>query len=259
MSAGQFGCVHNTFGAWGRFPGRLFATSGIAGKVWGNKVSKDVRGTVYEESLLITWIQSCGLIAPLAPEYDAYAVPIVKALADGGVPVIHIPWRGGEGRKIIETCANRCSDVLIITSDVNNPEDHIVAQSAGAKVLVNAQRGEAFRHSVTKAGLVLLPNVETAKQANDALCSSSWLSIDLKKGVDVEAMARSVPNASIVVMGGIDASYAGDYFKLDNILAVELFSLIAPIVIVEKNWREIRIAAERTRLKVEQFRLKEIA
>ena len=194
-------------------------------------------------------------VVPVVVLHDvAHAVPVARALAEGGVPVVELTLRTPQALACIEAIATHVPEVLIGAGTVVTPQHAHDARSAGAQFLVSPGTTERLAAAMRETGLPHLPGAATVSEVLRLL----ELGYDELKFFPAEqsggaAFLRSlhapVPQARFCPTGGITAATAASYLSLPNVGCVGGSWLTPADAVAAGDWARITgLAAETTYL-----------
>jgi len=152
------------------------------------------------------------------------AVPLARALADGGLPVAEITFRTGNAAEALRRIATECPDVLVGAGTVLDPDQAAWARSAGASFMVSPGMNPRVVDYCTSHGIPVIPGVCTPTEIEAA----RERGLHVLKFFPAEAMggqaflkAVSAPyrDVKFIPTGGISASNLEGYLSLKNVLA----------------------------------------
>lgn len=169
------------------------------------------------------------------------ALPLADALIKGGIRVLEITLRTDCALDAIALIARERPEAIVGAGTVLSPKQAEQAARAGAKFAVSPGLTETLAR---QDAITLLPGVATGSEVMQAL---EWGYGFLKffpavpaGGVGaLKGIGAPIPQAKFCPTGGIDATNAPDFLKLDNVLCVG-GSWVAPLNLMkEGNWAEI--------------------
>ncbi|HZP65786.1 MAG TPA: bifunctional 4-hydroxy-2-oxoglutarate aldolase/2-dehydro-3-deoxy-phosphogluconate aldolase [Rudaea sp.] len=155
----------------------------------------------------------------------ADAVPLARALVDGGVRVIEITLRTPAALDAIGEIARNVEAAVPGAGTVLNADDLHAAERAGAKFVVSPGATPELLDAMEKTTLPYLPGSASASEA-------MWLyarGYRLQKFFPAEpaggtgylrAVAGPLPGIGFCPTGGIGEANAREYLKLPNVLCV---------------------------------------
>jgi len=152
------------------------------------------------------------------------AIPLAKALCDGGLPCAEITFRTAEAAAAIRAITKEFPDMLVGAGTVLSPQQADEAISAGAKFMVAPGfNPETVKHCQAK-GVPMLPGVCTPSEIEMGLS----LGVEILKFFPAEAAggvnmlkALSAPYGKVkfVPTGGLTASNLPNYLAIKSVLA----------------------------------------
>lgn len=169
-------------------------------------------------------IHQIGILPVIALDDAAQAVPLAKALAEGGIPAAEVTFRTAAGEEAIRRIAQEVPEVLVGAGTVLTCEQVDRAVNAGAKFIVSpGTNPKVVRHCMEK-GVQPVPGVVTPTEIETAL----ELGLEVLKFFPAEpsgglgmikALAAPYTQIKFIPTGGISAANVGEYLKYPKILA----------------------------------------
>lgn len=196
-------------------------------------------------------------VLPVAVIDDAEkSVPLVDALARGGITAIEVTFRTDAAADAIRRIRAERSDILVGAGTVLNSEQVQSAANAGAQFLVAPGLNPDTVRASAEVGLPFIPGVLTPSEVERAIS----LGLERVKFFPAEAgggvamlKAMSSPYRSMKFMptGGINAKNLLDYLSLDCVFACGLSSVCERSLIndgafddIERRAKQITSALE---------------
>lgn len=196
-------------------------------------------------------------VLPVAVIDDAgKAVPLVDALARGGITAIEVTFRTDAAAEAIRRIRSERPDILVGAGTVLNSEQVQSAANAGAQFLVAPGLNPDTVRASAEVGLPFIPGVLTPSEVERAIS----LGLERAKFFPAEAgggvamlKAMSSPYRSMKFMptGGINAKNLLDYLSLDCVFACGLSSVCERSLIndgafddIERRAKQITSALE---------------
>lgn len=173
---------------------------------------------------LLQDLSAIGLVPVIKLDHPDNAVPLIRALADGGIPCAEITFRSDAAEESIRRVARECPDVLVGAGTVLTTEQADRAWAAGAKFIVSPGLNPKVVAHCLERGMPILPGVSTASEVEQAL----ELGLEVVKFFPAEQSggvnflkAISAPYGKVQFMptGGITAKNVNDYLSFDKIIA----------------------------------------
>ena len=141
------------------------------------------------------------------------AVPLARALLEGGVDVIEVTLRTAAALDAIRVLRAEAPQLVIGAGTVLTPRDTDAAVSAGAQFLVSPGSVPGMRQAFLDSGLPALPGAATISEAM-ALSDAGFDCLKLFPAAQigglgfVQALASVLPRLLVCPTGGLDPSAA---------------------------------------------------
>ncbi|MGZ4468727.1 MAG: bifunctional 4-hydroxy-2-oxoglutarate aldolase/2-dehydro-3-deoxy-phosphogluconate aldolase [Nocardioidaceae bacterium] len=194
-------------------------------------------------------------VVPVVVLHDvAHAVPVARALVDGGLPVIELTLRTPVALDALERIATEVPEILVGAGTVVGPDQAKQAQSAGAQFLVSPGATDPLLDAMHETGLPFLPGVGTVSEVlrllERGLTELKFFPASASGGAEfLKALASPVPQARFCPTGGITASTAPSYLSLPNVGCVGGSWITPADALASGDWEKVRsLAAEATYL-----------
>ncbi len=187
-------------------------------------------------------------IAPVIPVvvvHDAGdAVPIAKALVDGGLPIIELTLRTPAALAAIERIANEVPEIIVGAGTIVETGQPKHALAAGAKFLVSPGSTPTLRAAMRDTGLPHLPGVATVSEVlallEDGYTDMKFFPAEAAGGAAyLRAIHSPVPAARFCPTGGITPTNAAEYLKLPNVGCVGGSWLTPADAVERRDWAHI--------------------
>jgi 2-dehydro-3-deoxyphosphogluconate aldolase/(4S)-4-hydroxy-2-oxoglutarate aldolase len=191
-----------------------------------------------------------SVIPVLTIERQEDAVPLARALFDGGLRLIEVTLRTPAAPAAIEAIARELPDIAVGAGTVQRPADVVEACAAGARFLVSPGMTAELAAAALSTEIPYLPGVATPSEVMAARdIGISFLKLFPAEAVGGLALLRAfAPVFSGVVFcptGGIDEHSAGEYLALPNVPIVGGSWMAPREAIVARDWARIRRLAQR--------------
>jgi 2-dehydro-3-deoxyphosphogluconate aldolase/(4S)-4-hydroxy-2-oxoglutarate aldolase len=150
------------------------------------------------------------------------AVPLARALVDGGVRVLEVTLRTPVALEAIRRIAAEVAGAVVGAGTVRTPADAEAAAAAGARFAVSPGFASAVAGACRDQGLPLLPGVATASEAMAAQLEGydflKFFPASQAGGVPMlKALAGPFPDLAFCPTGGITRETAPQYLALPNV------------------------------------------
>lgn len=191
-----------------------------------------------------------GIIPVVVIDKVEDALPLAKALRDGGIMAAEVTFRTDAAPEAIKLMSENFPDMLIGAGTVLTTEQADKAKENGAKFIVSpGLNPEVVQHCI-KIGVEVVPGISTASDIEKAMS----LGLKTVKFFPAEAAggipmlkSLSAPYKSIKFMptGGLSEKNFNDYLALDCVLCAGASFIASSKLVKEGNFAEItRIAKE---------------
>ncbi|MEJ0078708.1 MAG: bifunctional 4-hydroxy-2-oxoglutarate aldolase/2-dehydro-3-deoxy-phosphogluconate aldolase [Alphaproteobacteria bacterium] len=170
-------------------------------------------------------VSKTPVIPVLTIEHVTDAVPLARALAAGGLPVIEVTLRTKTALDAIKAIAGEVPDCIVGVGTVTRVPDIAAAISAGAKYLVSPGTPPELASALADATVPVLPGCATVSEAM-ALSSRGFKVLkffpaEASGGIAwLKSVAAPLPDLRFCPTGGIDGKNIAAYLGCPNVLAV---------------------------------------
>ncbi|MGE3288486.1 MAG: bifunctional 4-hydroxy-2-oxoglutarate aldolase/2-dehydro-3-deoxy-phosphogluconate aldolase [Pseudonocardia sp.] len=174
-------------------------------------------------SLVDTALLDAAPVIPVVVLHDVEtAVPLARALVDGGLPAIEVTLRTREALPAVERIAAEVPDALIGVGTVLSPRDVGRSVRAGARFLVSPGATPVLLDAMTDSGLPFLPGVATISEMmavhERGLTGMKFFPAEAAGGTAfLSAVAGPLPQLRFCPTGGITPASAPGYLTLPNV------------------------------------------
>lgn len=192
-------------------------------------------------------------MAPVIPvlviDDVAHALPLARALVEGGLPVLEVTLRTPAALAAIGEMAT-VEGGIVGAGTLLTPQDVQAAKNAGARFGVSPGATDRLLDACEDADLPLLPGAATASEAMALLergyAMQKFFPAEANGGAKaLKAIGAPIPQVRFCPTGGVSLGNAADYLGLSNVLCVG-GSWVAPKDMMEAgDWAGITaLAAE---------------
>jgi 2-dehydro-3-deoxyphosphogluconate aldolase/(4S)-4-hydroxy-2-oxoglutarate aldolase len=191
-----------------------------------------------------------SVIPVLTIDRERDAVPLARALFEGGLPVIEVTLRTPAAPAGIAAIARDLPHVVVGAGTLLRAADVGRAVQAGARFLVSPGLTPELAASALATELPYLPGVATPSEIMTAralgICVMKLFPAEALGGAAfLKALAPVFPGVAFCPTGGIDEQSAGDYLALPNVPMVGGSWMAPREAIVAGDWKRVRRLAER--------------
>jgi 2-dehydro-3-deoxyphosphogluconate aldolase / (4S)-4-hydroxy-2-oxoglutarate aldolase len=184
-------------------------------------------------------------VIPVVVVKDAAdAVPIARALVDGGLPIIELTLRTPAAMDAIERIAAEVPDILVGAGTIVDTDQPKRAAAAGAQFLVSPGSTPRLRAAMRDSGLPHLPGVATVSEMlallEDGYTEMKFFPAEAAGGATyLRAIHSPVPAARFCPTGGITPANMASYLALPNVGCVGGSWLTPAEAISRRDWTTI--------------------
>lgn len=196
-------------------------------------------------------LASHGPVIPVVViERVEHALPMARALFEGGVRVVEVTLRTPAALAAIAAIAASLPDVIVGAGTVRSAADACAALAAGARFAVSPGFSPRLGSACREIGLALLPGVATASEvmlaAEEGFRFLKFFPAASAGGAAMlKAWASVFADVTFCPTGGITAASAADYLALANVRVVGGSWLTPPDALAAADWPRIeRLARE---------------
>jgi len=191
-----------------------------------------------------------SVIPVLTIDRERDAVPLARALWEGGLGVIEVTLRTPAAAAAIGAIARELPQVVVGAGTLQRAADVAAAVHAGARFLVSPGTTPELAASALATELPYLPGVATPSEIMAAralgLCLMKLFPAEALGGAAfLKALAPVFPGVAFCPTGGIDERSAAGYLALPNVAMVGGSWMAPKDAIAAGDWVRVRRLAER--------------
>ncbi|WP_299234913.1 bifunctional 4-hydroxy-2-oxoglutarate aldolase/2-dehydro-3-deoxy-phosphogluconate aldolase [uncultured Halomonas sp.] len=185
------------------------------------------------------------VIPVLAIERIEDAVPLARALFEGGLSVLEVTLRTDCALEAIRRIKEALPQASIGVGTVLTPAQYRQAEEVGADFIVTPGTTEAlYRHGV-ESPVPMLPGVASVSELMTGWQFGyrrfKFFPAEASGGVNaLKAFAGPLPEARFCPTGGINLDNAADYLALPNVMCVGGSWLTPKSLVEAEDWNGIR-------------------
>ena len=189
-------------------------------------------------------LYSIGLIPVIKIDNAEDAVPLAKALIDGGLPAAEITFRTSCAAEAIKKITEAYPEMLVGAGTVLTTEQVDAAIAAGSKFLVSPGLNPKVTAYALSKGIPMLPGCSNPSDIEAALelglKTVKFFPAEAAGGLPMlKAMAAPYGQLTFMPTGGINADNLLSYLKFNKIIACGGSFMVKDELIKEKKWDEI--------------------
>lgn len=188
------------------------------------------------------------LVPVIAIQEPDQALPLCRALVEGGIRVLEITLRTPHGVKAIETVRRALPEAWVGAGTVTSIAQYRAVESAGAQFVITPGVTDAILNFGLTSESPLLPGISTVSELMMGYAMGyrefKFFPAEVAGGIPaLKAFAGPFPDVAFCPTGGINRSTARDYLALRQVVAVGGSWLTPSDIIAAGDWPEItRIA-----------------
>ncbi|MCI8376350.1 MAG: bifunctional 4-hydroxy-2-oxoglutarate aldolase/2-dehydro-3-deoxy-phosphogluconate aldolase [Lachnospiraceae bacterium] len=189
-----------------------------------------------------------GVIPVIAIDDSRHAVPLAKAFARAGLPVMEITFRTEAAEESIRRIAQEAPEVILGAGTILQVEQAQRAIEAGAQFLVTPGLNPKVVSYSQEHQVDVVPGVSTPTEVEQAiglgLNTLKFFPAEVSGGAAaVKALGGPYREISFIPTGGIDERRISEYSRLGNVLACGASYLADRRLIAEERFDEIEARA----------------
>lgn len=212
-------------------------------------------GSAVVSDAVVSVLDAVPVMPVVVIERVADAVPLARALVDGGLPAIELTLRTPAAMEAIAAIAAEVPEILLGAGTITTPADAEAAVAAGARFLVSPGTTPTLITAMLGTGVPFLPGTATVSEVLQVLeagvTEMKFFPAEASGGAAyLKAVAGPVPQARFCPTGGVSLASAPGYLALPNVGCVG-GSWITPADAVDAgDWARItELAAEAAALR----------
>jgi 2-dehydro-3-deoxyphosphogluconate aldolase / (4S)-4-hydroxy-2-oxoglutarate aldolase len=187
-------------------------------------------------------------ISPIVPvialESVDDALPLAKALLEGGIAIMEITLRTQAGLKSIEAIAKAMPQMNVGAGTVLNADDFKKAVEHGAQFVFSPGISEELMQTSRELGVALIPGVATASEVmlakNNGFGHCKLFPATVAGGVEaLKAFSGPFSSMRFCPTGGVNPDNVKAFLALDNVLCAGGSWIVPKQAIKEKDFKAI--------------------
>jgi len=174
---------------------------------------------------LLEIMRASPVIPVIAIDDPQQAVPLARALVDGGIRVLEITLRTEHGLGAIRAIAEQVPQAIVGVGTLTQPQEFRAARDAGAVFGVSPGLTATLIEAARSSGLPLLPGVMTPSEVMTAR-EAGFSQLKLFPAVPaggigmLNAIAGPLPDVRFCPTGGISLESAPSFLACPNVECV---------------------------------------
>ncbi|HYE82323.1 MAG TPA: bifunctional 4-hydroxy-2-oxoglutarate aldolase/2-dehydro-3-deoxy-phosphogluconate aldolase [Clostridia bacterium] len=189
-------------------------------------------------------ISGIGIIPVIKIEEISDAVPLAKALINGGIPIAEITFRAAGAEKAIRAIKEACPEMTVGAGTVLNVDQVKAAVEAGVQFVVSPGFSPKTVDYCNQIGVPVIPGCATASEIGQAIESGleavKFFPAEQSGGLDkIKALAGPFGNLQFIPTGGIDLKNLAAYLSFGKVMACGGSFMAKEDFIKNKEWDKI--------------------
>lgn len=195
------------------------------------------------------WLQPYRAMAVLTLDDPATAVPVARALHEGGLRIVEVLRRTSAALECVRAMRAEVPGLAVGVGTVTTPADIDAGLAAGASFLVTPGLTPALLAAARGLPVPFLPGIATASELMQALEADigtcKLFPASVLGTAQLAALAGPFPQARFCATGGISADNAAAFLAQPNVATVGLSWLAPADAIAARDYARIRALAAR--------------
>ena len=172
------------------------------------------------------------------------AIPLAKALVDGGMDVLEITLRTEVAIDAIRSIKNAIPDAIVGSGTVINKETYQASKDLAVDFMVSPGMTNTLLNQAVDDGINILPGAATPSEAMTLLeagfTCQKFFPAEAAGGCQMlKSIAAPLPQITFCPTGGVSMSNVTDYLALPNVVCVGGSWMLDQELIRLKKWHEI--------------------
>lgn len=193
---------------------------------------------------MIERLSLAGLVPVIKVEDAADAVPLCKALSDGGLPVAEITFRSDAAEEAIRRVHQELPNVILGAGTVLTPGQVDKAMAAGATYIVSPGLNPTVVAHCQKVGIPIVPGCANPSDIEVALSlgltTVKFFPAEALGGLNlIKAMSAPYGNVKFLPTGGVSEKNLNEYLSFGKVVACGGSWMVPADAVEAKDWKRI--------------------
>jgi 2-dehydro-3-deoxyphosphogluconate aldolase/(4S)-4-hydroxy-2-oxoglutarate aldolase len=199
-------------------------------------------------------LQQARVIPVVVIEKIENAVPLAKALFNGGLNVLEITLRTPVAAQAIINIKKAMPSCIIGSGTVIDLKTLQTSIDADVDFMVSPGTTDELLQAITKTSIPLLPGASTPSEVMNLMkhgfTAMKFFPAEASGGIEMlKSIGGPLPQVTFCPTGGINLTKASNYLSLKNVGCVGGTWMLDKQLIIDKNWNEItRLAKQASEL-----------
>lgn len=190
------------------------------------------------------------IVAVLVVEDVAVAVPLARALVEGGIGLIEVTLRSAVALDAIAAIVRGVPEAVVGAGTLTAPGQFAEAEERGCRFLVSPGATPALCEAAAQSAVPWLPGAATVSEMlalrERGYLIQKFFPAEASGGVAcLKSLASPLPDLRFCPTGGIGEHNAQDYLAVPNVLCVGGSWMAPPALVRSGDWGAITALATR--------------
>lgn len=186
-----------------------------------------------------------GIVPVIAINDAADAVPLAKALCEGGLPCAEVTFRTAAAEEAIRNMTQACPDMLVGAGTVLTNEQVDRAVAAGAKFIVSPGLNPTTVKHCQEIGIPVCPGTSNPSDIEVALSlglkTVKFFPAEAAGGLKyIKSIAAPYVDVTFMPTGGVNEKNLLDYLSFKKIICCGGSWMVPSDALAAKDWDRIR-------------------
>jgi len=189
-------------------------------------------------------LEEFGIIPVIKIENAEDAIPLAKALIDGGLPAAEVTFRTAAAEQAIKNITGEYPDILVGAGTILTTEQAQRALDAGAKFIVSPGFNPKVVDYCLEKNVLVTPGISTPSELEAALEKGlkilKFFPAESLGGLNfLKSMSAPYGGVKFIPTGGVDAGNLLPYLKFNKVFACGGSWMVKSDMIVARKFDEI--------------------
>lgn len=193
---------------------------------------------------LLQKIHDIGIVPVIAIDDAKKAVPLARALVEGGLPAAEVTFRTAAAEDAIRAIIREVPEMVVGAGTVLTKEQADRAIDAGVQFVVSPGFNPEITKYVLSKGVTMLPGTATAGEMEQAMAlglnAVKFFPAEQNGGIEkLKALAGPYKNLRWMPTGGVNTNNLASYMSFHQIIACGGTWMVKKDLIEGEKWDEI--------------------
>jgi 2-dehydro-3-deoxyphosphogluconate aldolase/(4S)-4-hydroxy-2-oxoglutarate aldolase len=204
-------------------------------------------------------LEKAALVPVVALNDAKKAVPLSKALYEGGIPAIEVTFRTDAAEEAIKLIAKECPAMFVGAGTIINANQAKTAVDAGAQFLVSPGFVDEVADWAIANKIPYLPGVCTPSEVMNVLLKGlnvmKFFPAEASGGINMlNNLGGPFPQVKFMVTGGIGPKNMEEYIKTKNVIALGGSWVSKSNLIDNNEWKTITDLSKEATQKIKEIK-----